>query len=115
MLKRGDIVLLPYPFTDLTHLKARPALVISSDRFNGVNPDAVFMCISKSEYSTPFDLRVDSNDPMFCSTGLRFPSTFRIAKIVTLEKKIAQRKLGHADANLLSKIEIRLKSLLEIF
>jgi len=115
MLKRGDIVLLPYPFTDLSDAKARPAVVVSSDRFNDSNNDAVFMCISRMEYKTPFDLRINSDDSRFHSTGLKYPSTFRTAKIVTLEKKLARRKLGRAESSLLSEIEIRLKSLLEIF
>ena len=115
MLKRGDIVLLPYPFTDLSGKKARPALIVSNDRFNSVNSDAIFVFITREVYKTPFDFRIESNDPRFQTTGLKYPSTFRTAKIATLEKKLAQRRLGHADTNLLSEIELRLKSLLEIF
>lgn len=115
MLKRGDIVLLPYPFTDLSDTKARPAIVVSTDKFNNSNNDAVFLCISRTDYKTPFDFRIDSHNPSFLSTGLKYPSTFRTAKIVTLEKKLAKKRLGRADSKILSEIELRLKSLLEIF
>lgn len=114
MLKRGDIVLLPYPFTDLSDKKARPALVISSDNFNNNNQDAIFIFITKTEYKTPFDLRIETDDPRFPATGLKLSSTFRTSKIATLHKSLAKNKLGHADINLLSDIELRLKSLLEI-
>ncbi|MDP2755969.1 MAG: type II toxin-antitoxin system PemK/MazF family toxin, partial [Nitrospirota bacterium] len=83
MLKRGDIVLLPYPFTDLTGQKPRPALVISSDNFNNNNQDAVFIFITKTDYKTPYDLRIESNDPRFLPTGLKSPSTFRTSKVIT--------------------------------
>ncbi len=114
MLKRGDIVLLPYPFTDLTGQKPRPALVISSDNFNNSNQDAVFIFITKTDYRSPYDLRIESSDPRFPSTGLKSASTFRTAKIITLHKSLAKSKLGHADVTLLSDVELRLKSLLEI-
>ena len=114
MLKKGDIVLLPYPFTDLSGQKPRPALVISSDNFNDNNQDAVFIFITKTIYNSPFDLRIETNDHRFRLTGLKSASTFRTSKIITLHKGLAKVKLGHADASLLSDVEIRLKSLLDI-
>lgn len=114
MIKRGDIVLLPYPFTDLSGQKARPALVISSDKFNQNNQDAVFIFITKTEYKSPFDLRIDITDSSFKSTGLRAASTFRTSKIMTLQKSLARVRLGHAEKALMEDIELRLKSLLQI-
>ena len=39
--KRGDVVLVPFPFTDLTTIKQRPALIISSGKFNSMQEDAI--------------------------------------------------------------------------
>ena len=107
--------MLPWPFSDdLSKQKPRPALVISSDTFNISNEDAIFLFITTAEYSSPFDLRLKSNDPRLSSTGLKSASTFRTSKLLTLSKNMAKARLGHADMALLSDIELRLKSVLDI-
>ena len=44
--RRGDIVLVPFPFTDLTSSKRRPALVVSPDSFNQAMQDVVLAAIT---------------------------------------------------------------------
>jgi mRNA interferase MazF len=43
---QGDVVLVPFPFTDLTAIKQRPALVLSPDRLNQKRPDLVVAAIT---------------------------------------------------------------------
>src|SRR5437867_12540100 len=43
---QGDVVLVPFPFTDLSAVKQRPALVLSTDRLNKVRPDVVVAAIT---------------------------------------------------------------------
>ena len=42
----GDVVLVPFPFTDQTATKKRPAVIVSSNEYNGVRPDAILMAIT---------------------------------------------------------------------
>ncbi len=44
--ERGNIVLVPFPFSDQTTTKKRPAVVISSDSYNGKSPDIIIMAIT---------------------------------------------------------------------
>ena len=47
--RRGDIVLVSFPFTDLSSSKRRPALIISPDAFNERGEDVVLVAITSQE------------------------------------------------------------------
>lgn len=42
----GDVVLVPFPFTDQKTTKKRPAVVVSSAAYNRVRPDVILMAIT---------------------------------------------------------------------
>ncbi len=43
---RGDVVLVPFPFSDQTTAKKRPAVIISSNTYNDTSRDIVIMAIT---------------------------------------------------------------------
>ncbi len=43
--KRGDVILVPFPFTDLTIFKKRPCVVVSSNNFNRHGEDIIVVAI----------------------------------------------------------------------
>jgi mRNA interferase MazF len=49
----GDVVLVPFPFTDYTTNKKCPAVVISSDFYNAEYPDRILMGITSQTSSSP--------------------------------------------------------------
>lgn len=44
--KFGDVILVPFPFTDQTAVKKRPAVVISSDTYNHNRDDCIIMAVT---------------------------------------------------------------------
>jgi mRNA interferase MazF len=48
----GDVILVPFPFTDQAGAKQRPAVVVSSIRYNTERPDLILMAIT-SQVRTP--------------------------------------------------------------
>ena len=42
----GDVVLVPFPFTDQTEAKKRPAIVVSSQEYNDRLPDLILMAVT---------------------------------------------------------------------
>ena len=77
--KRGDVVLVPFPFTDLSSSKRRPALIISSDSFNASNQDVILVAITSQIGNIPHSIPVDEND--FIDGKLPKPLIIRVAKV----------------------------------
>jgi mRNA interferase MazF len=94
----GSIVLTRFPFTDLTGVKVRPALVISRD--NARRTDVVLAFITSNPSSAE---NVDAL-PIQPSTanGLKVPSIVRFDKLVTLENRVIVGKLGDAEVTFLT-------------
>lgn len=44
--KFGDVILVPFPFTDQSTSKKRPAIVISSDLYNRCKPDLILIAVT---------------------------------------------------------------------
>jgi len=50
--KRGDIVLVPFPFSNQTTTKKRPAVVISSSLYNEISQDIIIMAVTSQMEKT---------------------------------------------------------------
>ena len=61
--RRGDIVLVSFPFTDLTSSKRCPALVFSPDSFNAAGEDLVLAAITPHITDDPNAVRLWQRDP----------------------------------------------------
>jgi mRNA interferase MazF len=110
--RRGDVVLVAFPFTDLTTTKTRPALVISSDSFHRAGLDVILAGItSKISKDIPItDFLLSPEDQT--SAGLPKPSLVRLGKIVTLDCRLVRKKLGHISGSTLDRLTLALHHLL---
>ena len=109
-LQRGDVVLVPFPFTDLTRQKARPAVVVSSEQFNAASADVVLVAISSKLPATTndTDLILRHGSAGFQGTGLRVSSVIRTAKLVTLQQSLVYTTLGKLDSRVINELDGRL-------
>jgi mRNA interferase MazF len=99
-VKRGDIVLITVPFSDLTSSKVRPALVVSSE--DQSENDFVVALITTNIHRSlwPTDHALTTADKGFVATGLRFEDVFHMSRHFSLDKTLAKRKLGKASQRL---------------
>ena len=93
--KKWDIILVPFPFTNLTTSKKRPALIISPDEYN-LKSDIVIAFITSNLNSPPRfgDYTIQDWE----SAGLPKPSMLRM-KFATIDKSMIIRQLGTLHTN----------------
>jgi len=90
MYSRGEIVLIPVPFSDLTAIKKRPVLVISNDIYNNRYQDMIVVAITSNLAQQ--GIPIASNDMIFGQ--LPKPSVIRSDKIYTLNQNIVSKSIG---------------------
>ena len=102
--KRGDVVLVPFPFTDLSTAKQRPALIISSDRYNSEREDLLLAAISSQVKSpVPWDEFLIPQSDLVAS-GLPKSSIVKLAKMVSLHQSLVVKRIGSMPNSTLAEI-----------
>ena len=81
---KGKIVLIPFPFTDLTATKLRPALVL----YEGEKDVVVAFISSRTDKPKPVDITINEKNAEFKHTGLKLTSTIKLDKVALGEKKL---------------------------
>ena len=91
----GDVVLVPFPFTDQTATKKRPAVVVSSDAYHRDRPDVILMAVTSQV--RPAAGLGEVAVQRWKEAGLLKPSVLK-PLLATVEKRLVIRKLGRLEA-----------------
>jgi mRNA interferase MazF len=108
---RYTVVLVPFPFDDLTGSKVRPAVCLTDAV--GVHRHVVLAFISSVVPTAlePTDLVLDPSDVDFAAAGLKVRSALRLHRMVTVSAAIIHRQLGVLTPNLAKQVQQRLRTL----
>jgi mRNA interferase MazF len=87
----GDIVLVPFPFTDQTAAKKRPAIVVSSDAYHRDRRDLIIMAVTSQ--ARPGSAVGESAVEGWQAAGLLKPSVVKPV-LATIDRDLILRKLG---------------------
>jgi mRNA interferase MazF len=103
---KGDIVLISFPFTDLTGKKSRPAVVLIN------SPEDVTVCFitTQTKWKSSFDIVIEPSQ----NNGLKKTSIIRLNKFATIDKDLVLGRLGQitvAEIQLLNKNLLRILKL----
>jgi mRNA interferase MazF len=95
---KGKIVLVRFPFTDLTATKLRPALVIHANRDDIV---AAFISSRAPPRISLPELIIPQDHPDFPATGLKVSSVIRFDKIATVSCDLIEGEIGEVSGTLI--------------
>jgi len=112
---RGKVVLTPFPFTDLSGGKVRPAVVVSNSSRGGADVILAFISTSFNENDlSPTDELLLDTGADFPTTGLKKSSVFKMDKLATVQKSIVIGEIGEVSPTLQIKLDSKLKIALDL-
>lgn len=111
---KHKIVLVPFPFDDLTATKVRPAVCLTDEIKPHDHIVLAFITSRVSANAEATDLVIDKSDTDFATTGLKVSSTIRLHRLMTVAKSIIRRELGELSTSQKTKIENRLRKLFNL-
>src|SRR5271156_5474957 len=94
-LRPGDVIVVPFPYSDRLAQKRRPALVVSNEKLHALGLIWAVMITSAKNSSHPSDFALAD----LARAGLNSPSTARPSKIVSRSAPLstaAERRLARA-------------------
>jgi mRNA interferase MazF len=111
---RGEVVVVQVAFSDGTGTKPRPALIVSDHSFHRALPDVIVCPISSQPryYSKPGP--GDCPLRAWQDLKLRYASTVRVSKILSVDRQIIGRKLGILAPPDLARVESALRDALSL-
>ena len=110
-LKRGDVILVPFPFAELTASKARPAVVLSGDQYHRTENKIIVAAITSNVQArtgpTNFTL------PEWRRSGLLKPSVIT-SWLATVSPAIILMRIGALSASDLQVMSSKIRLALDL-
>jgi len=116
--KRGEIVLLPFPFDDLSGAKKRPVLIVSSNDFNKISRTIIVVEITSNLRSGFQELNIEISDDdvdRYPNTKPLKPSIVKPYVIFSVNKKLVIKKIGILKDEKLKEVFLMLRKTANIF
>jgi mRNA interferase MazF len=106
---RGDIVVVPFPFSATPGFKKRPALIIASWTF-GAGEDYLLCLISTQTIPDPYSIALETEDVE--NGSLHRASYVRPTYLFAADESLIERKIGNLKPGRFSEVITALRSVL---
>lgn len=111
---RYSVVLVPFPFDDLTSTKVWPAVCLTEAVGPHRHVVLAFITSQVASQPLPSDLVVAEEDPDFTATGLRVSSMIQLHRLLTTTTSVLMRALGRLTPRLQKAAGDRLRALFSL-
>lgn len=108
---RYKVVLVPFPFDDLSGNKVRPAVCLTGAIGSHYHVVLAFITSVVPPALEPTDVLLDPGTADFARTGLRVRSALRLHRMITISAAMVQRQLGVLTPSLQTQVQQRLRTL----
>jgi mRNA interferase MazF len=105
-MPKGNIVLIPFPFTDLSGNKLRPALILAETPLNVT----VSFITTQLQWQEPTDILLYPN----LMNGIKKTSLVRLSKLATIDKLLVKGKIGSIAQTQIVDLNQKLKTIFQI-
>jgi mRNA interferase MazF len=110
-MKRGDVVLVDWPYSDRTGSKLRPAIVAQADFLNGLIDDTILVQITRTMHGIP-GTEVLLDPAVETASGLSHPSFASCANLLTADSALIDQTIGYLSDVAMRQIDDCLKKVL---
>ena len=111
MYKQREIVLVPFPYSDLSSTKRRPVLIVSNDDYNQKFHDVVVCVITSNQFKDAYSLALENND---LEIGvLPESSVVKVHKLFTIHQNKIIKKFSLVKTEYFAQIADIIRTLIE--
>ena len=103
VFNQGDILIVPFPFSDLTSVRKRPVLVLSSTKYNEEGEDIITCGITSNLKESVCSVLIENSN--LIKGEIPVQSRIKVDKIFTLNKKIILKKIARINLDTLEKVK----------
>lgn len=111
-ITQGSIIIVPFPFSNQSGKKIRPALVVSSSKFNEASADVWITGISTKSDSRL--LKIPLNQEDLNEGTLRLNSFVKVSSIVHIQQNLLGKKVGQIKKEKLKEVIEEMRKILQL-
>jgi mRNA interferase MazF len=110
MYEQGDIVVVPFPFSDLKGIKQRPVLILSKNSDNNISDDVITCGITSHLKDVKYSVLIDNNE--LEKGEIPKKSRIKVDKLFTLDKKIIKKNVARVNNDIFEEVKKEFNNLI---